>query len=68
MAKKDKTGFVVTGETTAQPNSALSSQSTPASQAAKPEEQAMAQPATPATQMENAMVQQILERQAVFGF
>jgi hypothetical protein len=68
MAKKDKTGFVANGETTAQPNSALSSPSTPASQAAKPEAQASTQPATPATQMENAMVQQILERQAVFGF
>jgi hypothetical protein len=69
MAKKDKTGFVATGDAAAQSSGTESPQSTPANQAAKPEVQPPAPASTtPAAQMENAMVQQILERQAVFGF
>ena len=73
MAKKDKVGLIPSNEAAAQrPGGIEGTPSNPVGQAtpaqrdsAKTPEQAAA--ASP-SQMENAMVQQILERQAVFGF
>lgn len=70
MAKKDKAGPVAAGDDTGhRPGSAIAPQSGPTGQTAQSGAKASGPEATvPPAQMENAMVQQILERQAVFGF
>ncbi|HTR41875.1 MAG TPA: hypothetical protein VMH87_09695 [Pseudomonadales bacterium] len=70
MAKKEKIGSVSTsGETSRRSGASLTRPSPSASQAAGLDVKTSASAATVSpAQMENAMVQQILERQAVFGF
>lgn len=70
MAKKDKAGPVATGDDTGhRPGNTVAPQSSPAGQTAQSDVKASGSAAAvPPAQMENAMVQQILERQAVFGF
>ena len=70
MAKKEKVGSVAAGEDIDHlPGNTIAPPSPPTEQTARPGAPVAAQTAAvPAAQMENAMVRQILERQAVFGF
>lgn len=70
MAKKDKAGPVAAGDDTGhRPGNTVAPLSSPAGQTAQSGAKASGpEAAVPPAQMENAMVQQILERQAVFGF
>ena len=70
MAKKDKAGPVAAGDDTGRrPGNTVAPPSSPAGQTAQSGAKASGPEAgVPPAQMENAMVQQILERQAVFGF
>jgi hypothetical protein len=68
MAKKEKVGPLAAGEDSGRwPGNTTAPLVSRAGQTAQSEESAPAA-AVPPAQMENAMVQQILERQAVFGF
>jgi hypothetical protein len=69
MAKKEKVGPASAGEDTSHRPANPTAPSSHPTQTTQPDVKTSAQTAAvgPA-QMENAMVQQILERQAVFGF
>ena len=74
MAKKTKTGFVAAEENVSHSGGVVRQEPGPTGEAAKVSQAAASTagppPAIgmPPAQLENAMVRQILERQAVFGF
>jgi hypothetical protein len=70
MAKKDKVGPVAAGDDSGhRSGNSIAPPSSPAGDTAQSDAKALTPAAAaPPAQMENAMVQQILERQAVFGF